>query len=207
MSKERSIATLTLDGGILCFHFINTVNAWRGRNLHEYLGSYPEFILWCRKVNIISKKDAKALLDTAVAHPAATTAAYEQIIKARAVFYQFFAAMAAEKAPSPPVLQAFNQLLSTALAQISFYVDGKIVTEGWTDTAGLLSPLRPVLKSAYELLTREPRERIKECGVCGWMFLDQTKNNKRRWCSPQTCGSVEKSRKYYQKKKEQEEEE
>jgi predicted RNA-binding Zn ribbon-like protein len=67
----------------------------------------------------------------------------------------------------------------------------------------LYLPLRMALKSAYDILTGEEPRRIKECGACGWLFLDRSKNNARRWCDMQSCGSIDKSRRYYQRKKQQ----
>jgi predicted RNA-binding Zn ribbon-like protein len=44
-------------------------------------------------------------------------------------------------------------------------------------------------------------ERVKECPNCGWLFLDTTKNGKRRWCSMEDCGSNVKALEYYYRKK------
>nr|WP_246591510.1 CGNR zinc finger domain-containing protein [Aminobacter anthyllidis] len=37
-----------------------------------------------------------------------------------------------------------------------------------------------------------PRERLRSCPRCGWLFLDTSRGGKRRWCSMQTCGNREK---------------
>jgi predicted RNA-binding Zn ribbon-like protein len=64
----------------------------------------------------------------------------------------------------------------------------------------LLLPLWLVLKAAHDVLLTEEHARIKECPRCGRFFLDTTKNGKRRWCHPQACGSIEKSKRYYHNK-------
>ncbi|WP_066359987.1 CGNR zinc finger domain-containing protein [Herbidospora mongoliensis] len=51
--------------------------------------------------------------------------------------------------------------------------------------------------SAMELLTHGPLDRLGECPSCCWLFLDVSKNRRRRWCSMTTCGSRDKSRRYY----------
>ena len=44
--------------------------------------------------------------------------------------------------------------------------------------------------------------RIKTCpGIdCGWMFLDETKNARRKWCSMELCGNRAKASRNYAKK-------
>ncbi|MFF5109664.1 CGNR zinc finger domain-containing protein [Streptosporangium sp. NPDC000509] len=56
--------------------------------------------------------------------------------------------------------------------------------------------LREVAVSAVELLTHGPLDRLGECPSCCWLFLDVSKNRRRRWCSMATCGSRDKSRRY-----------
>ncbi|WP_433166037.1 CGNR zinc finger domain-containing protein [Kribbella sp. CA-247076] len=58
------------------------------------------------------------------------------------------------------------------------------------------SPLWPVAHAAYELLTSPRAARIKRCAGCPWLFLDQSKNGSRRWCSMEICGTSEKVRLY-----------
>jgi len=206
MSKERSIATLSLDGGALCFHFINTVNAWRGINLHEYLGSYQEVIEWCKKVDILDEAQRSALLQEAAKDETAAGLALQKLKKTRETLYQFFSGIAENDGGTltAGVLEKFNKALGAGLSKLQFEPSGTgiraMLKQEYTD---LLSPLWTVMKSAYDVLTTEEHTRIKECETCGWIFLDQTKNNKKRWCSPSSCGTADKSKRYYQRKKEQ----
>ena len=52
----------------------------------------------------------------------------------------------------------------------------------------LTDPLRPIVHAAVELLTGGPLDRLKTCGNCRWLFLDQSRNHSRRWCSMDECG-------------------
>jgi predicted RNA-binding Zn ribbon-like protein len=49
------------------------------------------------------------------------------------------------------------------------------------------------------LLTQGQLDRLGECPSCGWLFLDTSKNRRRRWCSMATCGSRDKARRYYER--------
>jgi predicted RNA-binding Zn ribbon-like protein len=208
MSKNRSINSLPLDGGALCFHFINTVNAWTGTAIqeHEYLSDYGEFMKWCDKVEILSQKTMQALSLSADKNEEVAAAALQKLKKIREMLYHFFSAIAADdgRTMDPALLERFNKTLSAAVTFLRFDVSPEgIVNKVQEDTADLLTPLRIIMKSAYDILTTEDHSRIKECETCGWIFLDLTKNNKKRWCSPLTCGASHKAKQYYQRKKDQ----
>lgn len=44
-------------------------------------------------------------------------------------------------------------------------------------------------------------QRLKICpgDTCGWLFLDETKNARRTWCSMQSCGNRAKAARHYAK--------
>ena len=60
-----------------------------------------------------------------------------------------------------------------------------------------------VVVSALSILT-DPREldRVKLCPGhdCGWLFLDETKNARRKWCLMEVCGNRAKSTRHYARK-------
>ncbi|MEL6311405.1 MAG: CGNR zinc finger domain-containing protein [Pseudomonadota bacterium] len=62
-------------------------------------------------------------------------------------------------------------------------------------------PLSGLVAISAAALLADPREmaRLKTCpGVdCGWMFVDETKNGRRRWCSMETCGNRAKAARHY----------
>jgi predicted RNA-binding Zn ribbon-like protein len=51
--------------------------------------------------------------------------------------------------------------------------------------------LWPVARAASALLTSAEVASIRMCGGddCGWMFVDRSRNRRRRWCEMQTCGT------------------
>jgi predicted RNA-binding Zn ribbon-like protein len=63
--------------------------------------------------------------------------------------------------------------------------------------------LWPVAHAASELLTSEDLAYVRRCASdsCAWLFLDKTKNHRRRWCEMKTCGNRDKARRYYQRQK------
>jgi predicted RNA-binding Zn ribbon-like protein len=48
-------------------------------------------------------------------------------------------------------------------------------------------------------------DRVRRCAnpECGWLFLDDSRAGKRRWCSMSSCGNRAKARRHYHKSKEE----
>jgi predicted RNA-binding Zn ribbon-like protein len=63
--------------------------------------------------------------------------------------------------------------------------------------------LAPVLWSAADLLVGIDSARLRECANqrCLWLFLDDSKNGSRRWCSMQACGNRAKAHRHYLRQK------
>lgn len=64
-------------------------------------------------------------------------------------------------------------------------------------------PLLDLIAISAAALLADPREmaRLKTCpgADCGWMFIDETKNSRRRWCSMETCGNRAKAARHYER--------
>ena len=61
--------------------------------------------------------------------------------------------------------------------------------------------LFPIAESAGETLVAAEAARLKTCASpeCGWIFLDTTRGNRRRWCDMADCGNRVKARRHYLK--------
>ena len=43
--------------------------------------------------------------------------------------------------------------------------------------------------------------RVKACPNCAWLFIDRSRNQRRRWCDMEVCGNRAKSRRYYERRR------
>ncbi|QBF32487.1 CGNR zinc finger domain-containing protein [Thalassococcus sp. S3] len=70
---------------------------------------------------------------------------------------------------------------------------------------GANQPLIPLLAVSALSILMDDREwrRLKICPGerCGWLFIDETKNARRTWCSMQTCGNRAKAARHYARSK------
>lgn len=64
--------------------------------------------------------------------------------------------------------------------------------------------LRDLITISALSVLADPRElnRVKMCPGhdCGWVFLDETKNARRKWCLMEVCGNRAKSTRHYARK-------
>jgi predicted RNA-binding Zn ribbon-like protein len=65
------------------------------------------------------------------------------------------------------------------------------------------SVLWAVARSAAELLLSDELQHLRICAAdnCAWLFLDRTKNQRRRWCDMKVCGNRVKARRHYERVK------
>ncbi|RDC66307.1 CGNR zinc finger domain-containing protein [Adhaeribacter pallidiroseus] len=206
MANQNTIKTIQFDGGVLCFDFVNTLRSRKVEKVHNYLATYADFLILCRRVQILPESTLDQLDQYSAQNPEAAEAALEAIVAVRENLYRLFSAIAAGTIPTAAVVATFNQNLSGALAGVFLTWQGPdyaLQQEVYENE--LEGPLKIILYSAYQTLVHEDRKRIKECAECGWLFLDKTKNGKRLWCNPVDCGSTTKSRRYYHRQKQKEE--
>jgi len=73
---------------------------------------------------------------------------------------------------------------------------GAVFAWTWGEDRSLARPLWPVVHAAIHLLLAGPLDRVKQCGGCRYLFVDESRNRTRRWCSMEDCGTDEKMRRY-----------
>lgn len=200
--QKRSIDTLSLDGGWLCLDFINTIHDRTAEVSFDYLSDYGALLDWSIKVETLTREEKTELESNAAKNREQSNNISKSVKEARNTLYDFFLAIAQNNPPNPDTQFKFNNLLAKVMDQIELKVEGDLkVHQEWKSKTDLRYPLYPVIKSAYDLLTSDMLDRVKECGACGWLFLDQSKNRSRKWCSMENCGNNVKAKRYYHRKK------
>ena len=101
-------------------------------------------------------------------------------------------------------LSALNAALREASARLEVAPSAGGFEWTWVlDEDELDRVLWPIVGSAANLLTSAELGRVRQCARrgCDWLFVDLSKNQSRRWCSMELCGSRVKSRRYYRRRK------
>lgn len=198
-TSGRVVSTVPLEGGHLALDFVNTVGGLRiepPSQAEELLDSYEDFPIWCARLGVISERQAAALCAAAGRDERAAERALRRVREVRDdLIYPVFRTLADGKRPRAELLERLRDEERAAL------VDARLLPRDagsgrgprameWSFPAPseLTDPLRPIVHAAVELLTEGPLDRVKMCGNCRWLFLDQSRNHSRRWCSMEECG-------------------
>lgn len=204
MGKIRSINSLNIDSTVLCCNFVNTQSSWTSADRYDYFQTYENFIEWCLKVNILSQERVQALRALSIQQPEDAKASLTRIKEIRYILHGLISAVAKNsKAALLHFLPSFNLLLRVEAVsrQRLIYKERKFVIDPINIDGDLTAPVWLAVESLANLLVENDLHRIKECPKCGWVFLDETKNGKRKWCNPKYCGTSDKMKRYNDRKK------
>ncbi len=174
-------------GGRLALDFLNTAD-WsdEGEVVDEKLESLDDVARWTEALGI-----ADAVTDGR-AHDLAT------LRMLRAELRELFLAAVQGSAPDRRVIDQVNDLLAST-KQTSKLI--RFTKNPWLVIESQLVDM--VLTSAKAVLS-DPREigRVSMCtgSDCGWLYIDESRNRKRKWCMMQTCGNRAKARRFYANK-------
>ncbi|MGD8554149.1 MAG: ABATE domain-containing protein [Anaerolineales bacterium] len=192
-------------GGDICLDFVNTVDWHASDAPQELLADYEHLVDWSRQAGTVDEVGAGRLLRQAAAHPAIAEKTYHRAIAIRETLYRIMVATIEGQIPEPSDLQEFNTSLTDAIRRLRIMpAEGRLAWEWAGEGAELESVLWPILRSAADLLTSERRNRLGQCADdrgCGWLFIDKSKNQSRRWCDMSDCGNRAKARSHYQRKR------
>lgn len=200
MTEPREAETHHLIGGALCLDFANTLYGHTDA-IHEYLYDYRDLVVWSRHVGILNQAEAGNLLSKWEQVPAEAEAVFRQAVHLRETIYRIFASLAQDGSPQETDLDQVHQawLDSQAHTKLVRSENGFIL--GWEMTNAIDSMLWRITGSALELLTSDELTRVKQCGRCDWLFVDRSRNQKRRWCSMSACGNRVKMARRYERTK------
>ena len=132
--------------------------------------------------------------------PAEAEAVYHDALKLRDALYGVFRAVADGSDPPTGSLEILRQYECEALSRGMLTPGDHGFQWEWTDERDLGRPVWTVAHAATGLLTSGGLDRLKRCAACRWLFLDESRNHSRRWCTMEVCGTHEKVRRYVAKR-------
>jgi predicted RNA-binding Zn ribbon-like protein len=184
----------TLYGGSTCLDFANTVDARGAATRAEHLFDYGDLVRWSAYANLIDEPATRHLLTLAAARPQAAQASWTAALTLREATHRIFTGLATGTPPASADLALVQQGYAAALTTARLEQRGdKFV---WNLPADHLHRAWwPAAVAAAKLLTAGPAERVKVCAStagCQGLFLDTSKNNSRRWCTMDDCGTTAK---------------
>jgi predicted RNA-binding Zn ribbon-like protein len=201
MSQARDAEIHHLIGGALCLDFANTLYGHGETPIHEYLYDYGDLVLWSHHAGILEEQKAQLLLQEADQKPEESEAVFQRAIALRETLYRLFAYIAQARTPATTDLDQVHTAWKEALSHSHLIQTPEGFRLDWQDEAALDCMLWWITDSAMQVLISEAPGRIKQCSGCDWLFVDRSRNHRRRWCSMDQCGNRSKMRRRYQREK------
>ena len=180
-------------GGHLALDFCNTAGEHLAAPPDELLLDWESFLRWATQVGLIGPQSYFGLIN----HPEPLG----EVILLREAIYRFGLAVAGTGRTSRRDLDAIRERANVPRPEIHFNGDlgqwRPVPHHASEQICGLLAA------EALSLFCSPKATRIGVCegGNCGWLFLDESRGKKRRWCDMNDCGSKAKARRYYEKHK------
>lgn len=198
LETATGVERMRIVGGNLAIDFVNTRVGPAGGPPDEddVLVAYDDLVAWSLHIGATTAPEASALRRRAGHDRTSAGRAYRRAIDLREALDRVFRAIAEGRPPASKSIRALQDAEAESLARAALVqVDGEFVWT-WDGDGSLDRPIRPVVHAAIDLLTTGPLDRVKACGGCSFLFLDESKNRSRRWCSMEDCGTNEKMRRF-----------
>ncbi len=196
LESKRTLETLEIVGGALCLDFVNTINS-RQRPEHDYLTVYSELANWGGKIRVLSAGQNSRLQKQARRDVKMAENALEKAREFRELLYRLFSNLARQSEPDKKDMASFSKFYGEAISCCQLVKTENYFSPRWEVDQTYDAMLWPIAYSAAQILLSKELMQVKECPGCGWLFLDTSKNQSRRWCNMNTCGARDKMRRYH----------
>jgi len=176
----------------LWLQFVNTDDTRRGERV-DTMRDFAALVRWLESHDVLDAERAQGMLRRAGEQPAGASAALADARRIRAALRALAERGAQTEAIRHEVLAEINRVLgrSAGTRRVEDRGDEGFVRSfvpGGDAFAGLMIP---VIESAADAFVLGELPRVRRCAAstCSHVFLDTTKNGRRRWCDMKTCGN------------------
>jgi predicted RNA-binding Zn ribbon-like protein len=196
METAGFFGAMRVVGGNVAIDFVNTRSGPRdGEPDLESLRSYGDLVAWAGQSGLLTGEEATRIRHHARRDPDNARSTFQRAVDLRAVLDDLFRAISKQQQPPERALRVLASAEAEAIAHAVLVEGASGFDWQWRDD-DLGRPLWPAIHAATELLTTGKLDRLKGCGGCRFLFIDETRNGSRRWCSMDDCGTAEKIRNF-----------
>lgn len=200
---DTDISRFDTETKILALAFANTADWHASDEPEELLLGYADLIAWGRLMGVLSAVRAGELLNIAAQGADEAEQTVARAIVLREAIYRLFVAASSGRPLPDADLEVLNEALPAALAHRRLETtNGRAGWHWWGEGGDLDQVLWPVVYSAADLLASDELSYVGQClddRGCGWLYLDESRNHSRRWCSMDRCGNRAKAQRHYRR--------
>jgi predicted RNA-binding Zn ribbon-like protein len=186
-------------GGAVCLDFVNTLDDRFSSEPKELLKSYIDLARFAEDTGILGERTANHLLEKSMQSREAAEEALSAAIQLREAMHEVFWALIRKKPAPQSALFVMNSYAQEAARHMNVAATGKGFEWRYEESENFNAAWWPIARSAVELLASDQLQFVRACAskTCEWLFLDESKNHRRRWCDMTKCGNRAKVRNFY----------
>lgn len=200
MGKYRGVSL----GGALAIDFCNTVDSRPGFLSDQMVIDGDHFkdishvIEWARAAKALSERATAEIL---LLDDKRKDLFLKQTIEVREQIFSIMRDAATGKEIQAKHLTSLDHYLATLPRPKLTFQNGRVQWDWEISSRTCALLLTRIITNAIEILMSDSLKRVKFCAAsdCGWLFIDTSKNNSRRWCDMADCGNRAKARQFYSK--------
>jgi predicted RNA-binding Zn ribbon-like protein len=185
----------------LCIRFVNTV-AWRLRDpVEDRVKTTTALLDWFAAAGVADASFAAHLRARWETHPREGEAFRKSAVRLREAIYQILLSQIDGKAFDRSALNILNAATAVQVRGLGIAPSkGGLAWCSDKRYSAAHDLLRPIVWSAVGLLMGPRSGKVRQCQDergCGWLFLDESRAQNRRWCSMGDCGNRAKVLRHY----------
>lgn len=175
--------------------FVNTDDLRRGDGGRraDVLLDFDAFVDWLQANDVLDAERASGIRRRAYQQPAGAAASLVDARRVRAALRALAERGAGSEKARADALTEINRVLgrSAGTRRLEARADGGYARTFVTVGDAFAALMVPIADSAAESLIAGELARVRRCADprCARVFLDTTKNGRRRWCDMATCGN------------------
>jgi predicted RNA-binding Zn ribbon-like protein len=189
-------------GGLPCLNFTNTAGGHTKIREVERIPTYSDVISWGIYAELISAAEAKALHALVKTKPKDAARRVHELQAFRESLHRLVTAIAHKADPPRTDFTRVRGTISKALSTAEVKPDdAEFIWSADAAALGLSTVIARVALSAHHMLSCEKPSQLRQCEICTWLFIDRTKNQKRRFCRQDACGARSRADRFYGKRR------
>jgi predicted RNA-binding Zn ribbon-like protein len=179
-------------GDRLWLDFVNTDDVRRGMRV-DLLRDFDAFVRWLEAASLLDGERAGGIRRRAQLQLAGASAVLAEARRIRASLRALAERGAQAADVRRTVVGEINRVLgrSVGTRRLEERADGSFMRAFVPGGDAFAALMIPVVESAADSLVTGELIRVRRCGdpTCPRVFLDATRNGRRRWCQMGTCGN------------------
>jgi predicted RNA-binding Zn ribbon-like protein len=198
-SAARAIVRFTHVGERLWLDFVNTDEIRRGART-DLLRDFDALVRFLEETGTLDRERSATMRRRALQQPAGAAAALVEARRTRAALRALAEKGSHSERARWDALSEINRVLgrSAGTRRVVPRPDGSFARSFVPVGDAFAGLIIPVVESAADSLIGGELGRVRRCGDgrCTRVFLDPTRNGRRRWCEMATCGNRAKAARF-----------